>query len=401
VSARALVALLAAALTTALAAAPGATAAERPPRLQAKSAILIEATTGDVLVRKAAARERPIASATKLMTALLALEDVSLGDTFAAAAYSPAAVESKIDLRPGEHMRVRDLLRALLLESANDAAVTLAEGVSGSRSAFVRDMNRRARQLGLKHTSYANPIGLDDPDNFSSAADLVAVARRLERNPFFARTVDLPRATLRTGARDRTVINRNTLVRRVGWVDGIRTGHTNTAGYVLVGSATRDGVHVLSAVLGEPSEAARNADSEALLRYGLSRYRRATLLARDDVLARAKVRHREEDAIGLESSRRVTRVIRRGQRARVSVAAPAVLEGPLPRGARAGTATVRVGGDVVARVPLVTSRPVPEVGWPERAWRAVGRPEVLVVVLALALGGSVLIAMRRRRVRTA
>jgi serine-type D-Ala-D-Ala carboxypeptidase (penicillin-binding protein 5/6) len=336
------------------------------------------------------------------MTALVTLEAVSLRDAFTAADYNPNPAESRINLRSGERMKVRALIRALLLESANDAAVTLAEGVSGSRGGFVRDMNRRARQLGLKHTSYANPIGLDDPDNYSSARDLAMLTERLLRNRFFARTVNLPDVTLRSGSRRRTIDNRNELVGQVGWVSGVKTGHTNQAGYNLVGSATRSGVKVVSVVLGEPSEAARNADTLALLRYGLGRYRRATLLRGQEVLGEAKVKHREEDTVELVAARDVRRVIRRGEKPLVRIRAEDVLEGPLPRGARAGTAVVRVDDEVVARVPVITAQPVPQVSFLERAWRVVSRPEVALLVLTALLAGSLLVVMlRRRRVRTA
>ena len=123
-------------------------------------------------------------------------------------------------------MSVRDLLRATLLPSANDAAATLAVGTMGSTAAFVAEMNRRARQLGLRNTSFANPVGLDDPKNYSTAHDLAKLAVQLRRNEFFRRTVDLEVATLRSGAQKRIVGNRNALVRRVDAVNGVKTGFT-------------------------------------------------------------------------------------------------------------------------------------------------------------------------------
>ena len=125
------------------------------------------------------------------MTVLVALERDDLDDVFSAADYDPAPAESQIGLRTGERMSVRDLLRATLLPSANDAAATLAVGTMGSTPAFVAEMNRRAQALGLTDTHYANPIGLDDPDNYSTAHDLARLAIRLRRYEFFRRTVDL------------------------------------------------------------------------------------------------------------------------------------------------------------------------------------------------------------------
>ena len=149
--------------------------------------------------------ERAMASTTKLMTALLSLEEAKPGDVFTAHGYDAMPAESRINLRAGERMTVHDLLEALLLESANDAAVDLAENIAGSREAFVEQMNERACELGLDHTSYANPIGLDDPGNYSSARDLATLARTLLRNRRFARIVDSPEATLESGSHVRVI----------------------------------------------------------------------------------------------------------------------------------------------------------------------------------------------------
>ena len=200
---------------------------------------MIEVSTGTVACQRAADKERSIGSTTKLMTALLTLEQAKLSQTFTASDYRPAPIESQIGLQPGERMKVSDLMRGLLLESGNDAAVTLAEGVSGSRKAFVREMNKRARSLGLKHTHFANPIGLDQEGNYSSARDLVTLATVLRTNSFFKKVVDSPSGTLKTGVRPRTFRNRNRLVRNYAFVNGVKTGHTRGAGYVLVGSASQ------------------------------------------------------------------------------------------------------------------------------------------------------------------
>ena len=259
----------------------------------------MEASTGDILFEKNARQRRAIASTTKLMTALVALQHSDLDDIFSATNYSAATIESQIGLRPGERMSVRDLLRAALLPSANDAAAALAVGTMGSTQAFVAEMNRRAAALGLKDTQYTTPIGLDDPRNYSSARDLAKLAIRLREYDFFRRTTDLPSATLRSGSRKRVVINRNTLVRKVAAVNGVKTGHTNRAGYVLVGSARRAGVTVVSVVLGEPSERARDADSLALLRYGLDAYEATTALPEGRIVGKIALRYRGDDAVNV------------------------------------------------------------------------------------------------------
>ncbi len=250
------------AVAVGLAAAP-AQAAERPPAVPgAQAAIVIDGRSGEVMFAKRARSRRQIASTTKLMTALLTLERTRPRQVFTAADYDAAPVESQIALRPGERMHVSDLFEELMLERANDAAVTLAEGVSGSVSAFVADMNARGRELGLADTSYANPIGLDDPLSYSTAGNLAKLSLVLMRRPRFARVVDLPAAQLESGARPRLIDNRNTLIASYPFVDGVKTGHTSQAGYVLIGSArSRIGGKVIAVVMGEPSEAGRDVES--------------------------------------------------------------------------------------------------------------------------------------------
>jgi D-alanyl-D-alanine carboxypeptidase (penicillin-binding protein 5/6) len=395
---RALLAALAALLTFAPAAAAQAPAG---PRLEgAKAAIVMEASTGDVLFARNPHLRREIASTTKLMTVLVALQRDDLDDVFSAVDYQASPIESQIGLRAGERMSVRDLLRAALLPSANDAAATLAAGTMGTTAAFVREMNRTAGLLGLRDTSFANPVGLDDPHNYSSARDLATLAIRLRRYEFFRRTVDLPRATLRSGARIRTVLNRNTLVRRIDAVDGVKTGRTDRAGYVLVGSATRAGVTVLSVVLGEPSEHARDADSLALLRYGLASYDAVTPVPEGRVLGRVALRYRRGESVELVAGGTVRRVLRKGVRTSVDVVGlPDEVDGPLPRGSRLGTAIVRAGSEVLGRVPVVTARPVAEASVATRLDDLAGRPETIVALVLLLACSLPLLLLRRRVLR--
>lgn len=377
----------------------GAGAQAKAPKLTAPSAILVEQATGDVVVAKNADERRPIASTTKMMTALIALERLSLDDVLVQAPYAAAPAESLGGFRAGEKVTVRDELRALLLASANDAANTLAVRISGSRARFVRDMNTRARSLGLDDTSFANPIGLDDEDNYSTAADLVKLALVLRTKPFFRETTNLKRVTIRSGAMPRTYENRNSLVRTVPAVNGVKTGHTNRAGYILVGSATRKGVTVVSAVLGEPSEAARNEDSQALLEYGLGRYVRRTPLKAARPFGRAQLRYRDS-SVALVAERKVVRTARRGERFDVRVmGAPAELDGPLPQGAQVGTVVVRQRGKVVDRVRLVTARAVTEASAVDRLKEFAGRPRTMVFAVIFLLGSLLLVVLRNRSAR--
>jgi serine-type D-Ala-D-Ala carboxypeptidase (penicillin-binding protein 5/6) len=356
---------------------------QRPSLDGAAAALLVDADDGTPILEKDAAERRAIASTTKLMTALLTLERASFDDVYSAADYQPAAAESKIDLRPGERMRVSDLLEALMLESANDAAATLAEGIAGSRPAFVAEMNARAGELGLADTSYANPIGLDDPLNYSTARDLAVLARYLLRDRRFARIVDSPSAMLESGAQPRAIGNRNDLIASVPAVDGVKTGYTSQAGYVLVGSATgSNGARVVSVVLGEPSEAARDADTLALLRYGLAQYRRVPVLRGNRVVARADVAYRDE-TVALVPARPLAVTARRDQEISERVSAPDELEGDLAAGTRVGTVAVSRDGEVVRKVPLLTAEPVPGAGPLRRIASSLGAALTLLLLLVI------------------
>jgi serine-type D-Ala-D-Ala carboxypeptidase (penicillin-binding protein 5/6) len=391
--------LVAAALALLEAAAPARAAPGRPPpAIRAPAAILVEPATGDVVFARHADERRPMASTTKLMTALLALERLPLGRLLPAVAYHAQPAESVIGLRAGERLTAADLLRGLLLASANDAAATIAVDVGGSSARFVAMMNARARAIGLRDTHYANPIGLDAPGNYSSAKDLVKLALILRRNAFFRAVTDLPRVTLHSGGRPRTILNRNRLVHETPMVDGVKTGHTLGAGYVLVGSARRGGVTVVSAVLGEPSEDARDADSLALLRYGLAHYRVVTAVRAGQRLAAARLADRG-GRVALVAGASVRRTIRVGEALRTRVTgAPGEIGRALRRRARVGTVEVLQRGRVVARVALVTARAVAAPSLAQRAGRVV-RVVLVAVAPAVALCSLVLVLLRRRAVR--
>jgi D-alanyl-D-alanine carboxypeptidase (penicillin-binding protein 5/6) len=271
--------------------------------------------------------------------------------------------------------------------------------VAGSRAAFVTMMNAKARQLKLTDTHYANPVGLDNTENYSSATDLVKLTLILRRSAFFRATTDLARVTLKSGAHARTFANRNLLVRNVPAVNGVKTGHTNSAGYILVGSASRGGVTVLSAVIGDPSEAARDSDSLQLLKYGLDRYHVVTAVRKGQNVGSVGLAHRDEQ-VGLAADTTVQRTARRGDKLTVTLqGAPTEVDGPLPKGARLGTVVVTQRGRVVARVPAVTADAVDAATFLQRVGDWLGQPLTLVLLGAFALCSLYLVLLRRRAVR--
>ena len=361
-------------------------AAPGPPKLAARAFALISADTGQPLVGHDSDRELPIASATKLMTALLTLEHVpNLDRTFSQNDFQAASVDSQIGLTPGERMSVRDLLRALLLPSADDAAEDLAFNVgSHSVSRFVAMMNARAAALGLSHTHYSTPSGLDTPGNYSSASDLTRLARfLLLHHPFFRRTVALAHTVLRTGSHVRVVDNRNDLVGRVPWVSGVKTGHTLGAGYVLVASGTRAGMTLVSAVLGTDSQATRDAVTLALLSYGFANFHLAAPVRAGEALASPTVKYRAGAHVKLVASRSFKWVIGRGSTLTTRVVAPRQLSGPLSRRSAHGQMIVFEDGRPIARIPLLLAQRLPAVSLLTIAAQFLIRPTTLLLLLAL------------------
>jgi D-alanyl-D-alanine carboxypeptidase (penicillin-binding protein 5/6) len=377
-----------------------ADAPPKPPTLSAREWILLDADDHARLAGHDVTTSRAMASTTKLMTAYLALHQLPLAKLLTAPPYSPIPGESLLGLRAGERMSVRDLLYGLLLPSGNDAAVALADGVAGSVPAFVDEMNAAARRLGLEDTHYANPIGLDEAGNYSSAADLVTLAEKLRRDPTFRRIVDTPEKTVTSGSRTIHLENTNTLLRDYDWVNGVKTGHTLEAGNVLIGSAKQHGVTLVSAVLGAPTETARNEGTLALLRYGFSLYRTATPVTDGERLASSALSYRDE-RLPLAASKHVRFTVRKGQDIETRVVSARTEVDSAARGERLGGAVVTLDGEVQARVPLVAARTVggPSVG--DRldsalpgsrtaAWliaaAAVGALVALVLGAAVALG---------------
>ncbi len=354
-----------------------------PPQISATAWLLVDARDGSVLAGSKQTRTLPIASTTKLMTAYVVLEELDLDEKISAPGYDALPVESVLGLRAGEKMSVRDLLTAMMLPSANDAAYALAEGAAGSVSAFVDRMNEEATRLGLDDTSYTTPIGLDDPGNGSSARDLAALAAGLMEDKRFREIVSQTQATLETGATPRTVTTRNTLMFSDPTVNGIKTGHTLGAGYVLVASAERGGIPLISVVLGAAGEAERDAASEQLLDYGYSLYQPRVAVERGEELGSVPVTEGDPESLALSAGRSYRVTARADQQLEIELDAPPAVEGPIARGERLGSAEVLLDGERIGSVPVVAGAGIAAPSWIDQ----VGGP---LAVLLIA-GGSILL----------
>jgi D-alanyl-D-alanine carboxypeptidase (penicillin-binding protein 5/6) len=379
-------------------AAPQQPQAQQGPQLAARSWGVIDARTGDVLTSHAGNSELPIASTTKLMTAYVAMREMPLDKIVRAQPYRPEYSESLMGLHTGERISVRDLLYGLILRSGNDAAHTLAIAAAGSEPRFVAEMNRYAAALGLSHTHYANPVGLDEKGNYSSAFDLMTLTRHLLEEPAFARIADSRSAVLRSVHPQRRIATINELLLMAPWVTGVKTGHTFGALYVLVGSGRRSGVSLISAVVGTWTDEERFDDSLELLEWGFSQYSRRLPIRRGQDLADPEIRY-SGGQLPLRAERSLQVGIRRGQQLDLRVRAPGEVEGPVRRGARLGQALVFVDGRKAGAVALRAGRAVPEASLFDRA-RATAADNLIPIGIAafviLMIAGTLLRRLARR-----
>jgi D-alanyl-D-alanine carboxypeptidase (penicillin-binding protein 5/6) len=353
-------------LAAALALVPPALAAG--PSVDARAYLVEDGRTGDVLLAHNEARQVSIASLTKMMTVLLALERAHLMDEVTVTPYAAAVGESSVNLLAGERLTVRDLVEACLIQSANDAAWALAEHVGrGDSERFVSMMNRRARQLGLADTNFVRPDGLDAAGHYSTARDMTKLARVLMQKPVVREIVAMRDSTIEGGRRLHTW---NDLLGSFPGVVGVKTGHTAAAGWSQVAAVRGPGVTVYATVLGGPARSIRNGDLVELMQWGLAQFRVVSLISAGRVYARAETPYDREE-VSLVAPRSIRRAVVVNRPLVERVVAPTSVELPVRKGQELGEVRVYDRGKVVARSPLVAARSVEEPSAVERAgWYA-------------------------------
>ena len=327
------------------------------PRVGGRAYLVVSASGDTLLARNADARV-PIASITKLMTVLVTREHAKLSDVVTIEKAAAETGEESIHLEAGEHLTVRELIEAALIQSANDAAVALAQYVGhGSVPAFVAMMNAKARELGLTATHFENPDGLDAVGHYSSARDVTKLAQIVMHDPF-VRSVVRQRVAQITG---RTLYTWNDLLATFPGLIGVKTGHTNEAGWSEVAAAQGPGVTIYATLLGEPSRSVRNTDLAQLLAWGLAQYRVVSLVSTARLYGTARVPWGKR-ALGLVAAHDVVHVARVGRPMTERVVTPMVVSLPVRKGQRLGEVRVYDRGKLLARVPLVADRSISRPG---------------------------------------
>jgi D-alanyl-D-alanine carboxypeptidase len=370
------------------------------PHVLAKAWALVDGRTGEVLTSHAGNERRLIASTTKLMTAYVAMKDLPLKKIVHAQPFEYEFGDSVMGLRPGQRISVHDLLCGLIMLSAGDAAHTLAIEAAGTVTKFVGQMNRYAAALGLTNTHYENPIGLNSPRNYSSALDLATLTEELLRIPAFAKIADAREATLRSMRPVEHIHSINELLEMAPWVTGVKTGHTWKAGYVMVGSGEKKGIKLIAVDIDAPTDETRFSDAFELLRWGFGQYHRGTAIKKGEEFASPKIKYSGGE-LPLAAGHSLTVRLRKGQKAEVTVDAPAKVTGPIRGGARLGTATVTVDGLRAGTVPLVARRRIPAASAFDKARGFVSEHTVTLaiavcaILIAVLLLGAVLRRIRR------
>jgi serine-type D-Ala-D-Ala carboxypeptidase (penicillin-binding protein 5/6) len=340
-----------------------------PPELAAASALLMDLDGGRTLFARAAQVRRPIASLTKVMTALLVVERTEPDEEVVASAAAAAASGSELGLRIGEVLPVDELLHALLLQSANDAAVALAEHVGGTVEGFVAEMNVRAQALALEDTRFFSPNGLDDR-GYSTAADLARLTRAALGEPEIAAVVSTKFHAVPSGAGGgvtRNIQNRNALLWLYDGATGVKTGFTTAAGYCLIATATRGDERVIGVVLGEPGQAWN--DTAALLNFAFFAFDRRDVVADGQELGAVEVDGVEIPTVA--GGNVAAYVHERRPEVQVVAEPRASLSFPVVEGQGIGEAVVLVRRVEVGRVPLLVGDLPPQPGEGRPLWMRV------------------------------
>lgn len=335
-----------------------APAAAGAPPVHANAYVVVDARTGEVLASSHARAHLAIASLTKMMTVLVALEHHKLSDVVTVDSRASIVGESTIDLRPGERLTVRDLIKGALIQSANDAAAALALSVAPDFPSFARLMNAKAAALGLRDTHFVRPDGLDVPDHYSSAADMTKLARVLMRTPFVRDTVDDETATIAGG---RTLHTWDDLLSLFPRTIGVKTGHTSQAGWCQVAAARGGGVTVYATLLGGPTREVRNVDLESLLIWGLAQFRTVPLIQMGRTYATAQVPYGKR-SLELVAARPLNAVARLGRPLTEKTVAANAVALPVRQGDVLGRVEIWEAGKLRASSDLVASRTINKPG---------------------------------------
>lgn len=331
------------------------------PVIDAAAAIVMDAESGRVLYSKNSDQHRSMASTTKIMTGILAIENGKLDDVVTISSRAAAIGGSTIGLRTGQKYTLNELLYGLLLNSGNDASIAIGEHIGGSVEGFVEMMNRKAKDLGAVHTSFANTHGLDAEGHYTTAYDLALITRYALKNPVFAKIV----STQSSAIPGRQLNNTNELLRLYPGADGVKTGYTGKGGRCLVASATRNGMKLISVVLGSPTVYKRALSSKAILDYGFDNYKPHVLVTAGAETAKLPVHKGIIKTVSVKVADTVQVPLREDELEKLDmrIYMPDSLEAPVYAGTETGYIEFLLDGETVGRTALTIWNDVGRMGY--------------------------------------
>lgn len=341
------------------------------PSVGAQGAALVDGNTGRLLWGKNAEEPLAMASTTKIMTAILVLENAKLDDVVTVSKNASAQPEVHMDLKTGEQWRVGDLLSAMMLRSYNDTAVALAEHVSGSVEAFCELMTEKAAEIGAEDTVFGSPNGLDSQIPFakhhSTAKDMALIATYALKNEEFCRIIALPEVTVSevTGKRQCQVTNADRFLKEYKGAMGVKTGFTNKAGHCFVGAAEQNGVRLVSTVLGSgwgtTGKEKKWTDTKEIMNYGFETFFPYEAAKKGQVCGNVSVLHSKVPSVGAVLQEGYQALFSKEEEAalQISISLPQSMEAPIQAGQKLGNAQLKLKDEVLAEIPIVASDSAP------------------------------------------
>jgi len=370
------------------------------PSIAAASAVLMDADTGQILYAKNPHVRRPNASTTKIMTAILIIENCGMNDVITAGKAASETPFTSLNLRPGEKITVKDLLTGMLMRSANDAAVAAAEHIAGTVPKFADMMNKKAAEIGCADTHFVTPNGLYDPNHYSSAYDLCLMAKYALAYPVFNEAINTRKYTLASrtiNRQDLVVFSKCKFLKNYLGADGVKSGYTKQAGYCYVGSATRNGWRLISSVLKSQNS---GSDTVALMDYGFTNYQPVNVARADIDRVKVPINGGSKSEIEAVPARDLHVVVPKTGAAITKKIELKEITAPVAKGAPLGTLYASVDGTTVAKVELRAAESV-DVSVARKAWNLAKTCGLLAACLAVGgkFGAALTKNTRRRRRR--
>ena len=332
-----------------------------PKDINALGAVLIDFYSGRILWEKDAHKKLAMASTTKIMTAILALENKNLEDEVIISKSVLAVPKVKLNLSPGEKIKLKYLLLALMLESSNDAAVAIAEYISGDTNKFCELMTQKAKEIGANNTNFQTPNGLDKENHFSTAYDMAIITRYAFKNPEFIKLINTPSASFSSDKKKYVLSNKNRLLREFDGANGVKTGFTGKAGHCFVGAAKKNNMQLISVVLGSgwgpKGKEAKWSDTKKILNYGFENYSYKKIINKNLIAGQVKIKHSRTKNLDLIYDKDLILPVNISEQKNleIKINTPKILEAPIKKNQVLGSAKIFINNKYISQVKILAA----------------------------------------------